>query len=93
MATTGVEAAFAGAVEAICCGRLDVPGATVNTAALAIAGQIDTALASPVLTAAKQGLLRGIVAGTLQGRYLTGVIPAALVSKIAAIYTATTGSI
>jgi hypothetical protein len=93
MATsTSYNAAYVGYVSGVHAGRVAVDAATLaanaNTAAIAI----QTALASPVLSASKASLLTHIVRSYIEGRNVLSLSAAAIVS-LCAEYTALTANI
>jgi hypothetical protein len=93
MATsTSYNAAYVGFVSGVHAGRVAVDTTTLaanaNTAALAI----QTALSSPVLSAAKSSLLTHIIRCYVEGRNVLSLSTASIVS-LCAEYTALTANI
>lgn len=92
--TTSYNASYVGCVRGLTTCRTAFGNASdVAATANGFAIKVQTALASPVLTAPKQDLLTALCASFFEGRYQVGAVADASVSAICAAYTTITANI
>lgn len=92
--STTFNASYVGAVRALTEGRSALTNAAdITSTAAAFATKVQTALANPVLSQAKQELLTALCSSVLGSRYQVGAVADATVTVITAAYTTITAQI